>query len=175
MINLNLISIAFGACFLAMWLMDACLNSVLAKRIGDPKSHYYIPFYSYFRFGVLTGIHPIVVFIGLATSILATEWYDISLAPQYVILITLISIVINAAIIELAAVSLKKSKWRYASGTVFCGLISVCSYLPILLLAQYTGSHFVFVCLLLIQAVFLQLPKIILSITSSNLKRTDNC
>lgn len=168
MIDLSITSLIINVLFFFIWLIDSSLNSLLAKRLWGTKGYsYMIPFYSYYRFGVQTGNHPIMILIGMVATIITTKWFDLSLSPQYIILITLVSAAINAAIISRAAFSFAKSKWRYAIGSVICGLISICLYLPMLLLAQHTVVRDLWIFLLFIPPLCLQLPKIILCITSS--------
>jgi len=172
MIAINLSSINIYACFLFIWILDSSLNSILAKRMGDDKKHiYFIPFYSYYRFGVLNAIPSALVIIGLATSVVATLWFDTQISLKYTIALTTVSILANATIISRSAINLGKSKWRYACINIICGLIGFyLEPLILMIIIKYYTYSLIFL-LLLMQALVIQLPKIMLIIASSKHKK----
>jgi len=173
MITISSSSINFYTCVLVIWLLDSFLNSILAKRMGDDKKNiYFIPFYSYYRFGVLNAIPSVLVIIGLVTSVISTLWLDSKMPLKYTLIFAATSILVNTIIISRSAITLAKSKWRYACISIICGLIGICLEPLILMIIINNYTYSLIFLLLLMQALVTQLTKIILIMTSSKYKES---
>ena len=172
MLAIKLSSINFFICFLFIWLIDSLLNYVLAKRMRAKKEiAYFIPLLSYYRFGILMNLHPLLVSVGLLMSIIASLWGSLILSVQYSISATLLAIIVNTIIITRVAQILEKSKWHYICSSIVSGLIGVCLQ-PIILLVLYEYySYLLIFVLLLLHTIIVQIPKIMLIITTNTLNK----
>ena len=163
MIDINLSTLTILTRSLFLWLLDSYLNSILAIKMGDgKKASYFIPFYGYYRFGVLTGLHATWVVLALIGSVLAPLWFYINAPFSYLNIV--LSTVGNAAIIGLAANKLGKSKMFYVGGVIICGLVGQYLDLFTMIISSRNLSTASLFYLLPLVSIFIQLPKIILTI-----------
>lgn len=175
MITVSLTVLHFYTCVFVIWLIDSFLNSKLAKRIGDEKRLiYFIPIISYYRFGVLTGVHCAIVGIGVVTTVVATLWFGTAIPLGITIISTLLSIIVNSIIISFAANRLMKSKWIYACSSIVFGIIGICAE-PIIIMTILKSSSYAMIFLLLsLQAILVQVPKIMLIMTTIKTSSVQN-
>jgi len=167
MITINSTVLHFYTCVFVIWLIDSFLNSILAQRLGDGRKRiYFIPLLSYYRFGVLTGTHCAIVFTGLVTSVVATLWFGRDIPFNFTIISTLLSIIVNAIIISRIANRLMKSKLIYACSSIVFGVIGICVEPIIIMMVLKFYSYSLIFLLLLLQAIFVQVPKIMLIMTT---------
>lgn len=172
MLTINLSSIIYFICFLFIWIIDSLLNYILAKRIRAKREFaYFIPLLSYYRFGMLTNLHPLVVGVGLLVSITASLWGSLVLSLQYSISATLLAIIVNTIIITRIAQIFEKTKWHYTCSSIIFGLIGICLQ-PIILLVLYEYySYLLIFVLLLLHTIIVQIPKIMLIMTTNTLNK----
>jgi hypothetical protein len=169
-INITSLSILSGSIFI--WLLNSFLNSILAKRIGDSKKiAFFIPFYGYYRFGTLIGLHPIWVIIALALSGSAPLLFLVFLPIKYIVVLA--AILADAIIIGFSAFNLAKSKWGYMGASLLCGLTSEILLGPLtarfLLSSHLPISYFFYILPLL--STFVQIPKIVLVLVTVRSKK----
>lgn len=169
MLTINLSSISSFICFLLIWLIDSFLNYRLAKRMGEKeKTSYFIPMLSYYRFGVLTRTNSIVVVMGLGAAVVASVWWSSILPLQYIIIASLLAIIVNTVIIIRAAKLLAKSKWQYLCSNIVFGLVGIILQPIILIFLSYNYSSLLVFIFPLLHSVILQVPKIMLLMTTRN-------
>lgn len=139
---------------------------------------YFIPLLSYYRFGVLTGTSCAIVFTGLVASVVATLWFGGDIPFDSTIASALLSIIVNAIVIGRAANRLMKSKWMYVFSCIVFGVIGICIGPIIIMTILKSYSYSLIFLLLSLQAICVQVPKIMLIMTtlkpSSVQNNTDN-
>ncbi|SFM36550.1 hypothetical protein [Pelosinus propionicus] len=174
MIEINLTSLSVLLSSIYIWFLNSFLNLILAKRIGDSKKlAFFIPFYGYFRFGTLIGIHPIWIIIALASSGAAPFLFWSFLPYKHIIVLA--AILADAIIVGLSAFKLSKSKWGYIGASLLLGLTSEILLAPfiasLLVSSQLPSSFFHYILPLL--STFVQIPKIVLVLSTSKPKKVN--
>lgn len=175
MIDISLSTIYFYSWALVVWLVDSFLNWKLAKKMGDEnRGTYFVPLFSYYRFGVYTGMNRAIVLTGLVTSIVAAFWFSWDISFEIVIISKIVSIIINAVIISRAAEILMKSKTAYVCISIILGLIWLCAEISTAFLVENYETDSMILFLLLLQVIFVQTSKVLLIANTLNYKVQKN-